>query len=120
MRARTRSITSSIATGPTLQLQPMHVNAPAFNPRRKTLRSRAVEAVSVFVDGDVSHHRNFGIHVPRSQNRLVKFFHVAEGLQHEQIHAAFDQGCDLLPECGAGFLEGGLAQRFNADPERSH
>ena len=109
-----------MATGPTLQLQPMHVDAPAFNPRRKALRGRAVEAVSVFVDGDVGHHRNLGIHVAGSQNRLVKFFHVAEGLQHEQVNAAFDQGCDLLAEGGAGFLERGLAQRFNADPERSH
>ena len=97
-----------------------HVRAPAFNPRRKGLRSRAVEAVSVFVDGDVRHHRDLGIHVPRRQNRLVKFFHVAEGFQHQQIDAAFDQGCDLLAEGGAGFLEGGLAQRFNADSQRAN
>ena len=113
-------MTSSMATGPTLQLQPMHIHAPAFNPRRKALRGGAVEAVSVFVNGDVRHHRNPGIHVPRGQNRLVKFFHVAKGLQHEQVNPAFDQRCDLLAECGAGFLERGLAQRFNADPQRSH
>ena len=97
----------------------MHVSAPAFNPRRKTLRGRAVEAVSVFVDGDVGHHRNLGIHVARRQNRLVQFFDVAEGLQHQQVNAAFDQGGDLFAEGGAGFLERGLAQRFNADPERT-
>ena len=48
-----------------------------------------------------------------------KFFDVAEGFQHQQIDAAFDQGCDLLAKGGAGFLERGFAQRFNADPKRA-
>ena len=81
------------------------VGAPAFNSWCKALRSRAVEAVPVFINGDVGHHRDFGIHVPGRQNRLVKLLDVAEGFQHQQVNAAFDQGRDLLAEGSASFLE---------------
>ena len=38
----------------------------------------------------------FGIHVAAGEYGLVKFLDVAEGLQHQQIDAALDQGFDLL------------------------
>ena len=93
-----------------------HVGTPAFNAWRETLRSRTVKTISVFVDGDVGDHWDLGIYVASGQNRLVKLFDVAEGFQHQQVDATLDQSRNLLPESGTRFLEGGLTQRFNANP----
>ena len=49
----------------------------------------------------------------RSSSRLPK------GLENQQIDAGFEQGIDLLAENGARFGEGGRAQRFDADAQRT-
>ncbi len=119
VRARTRSITSSIATGPTLQLQPM-TSAPQLSIRGVKLSG--VEPSRQFPSSSMVTWATTGILGSTSRAARIawcKFLDVAEGFQHQQVDAAFDQGCDLLAEGGAGFLERGLAQRFNADPQRA-
>src|SRR5438105_2615602 len=88
------------------------IYAPAFDTRSETLRSRSVEAVSVLIDSDLSHHGNLRIHIPGSQNRLVKFLDVTKRLEHKQVNATVNECCDLLTESGTSFLEGGLAEGF--------
>ncbi len=101
-------------------IAPDDVDTPALNPRRKALRRRAVQTVAVFVDRDLGHDWNFGIHLAGSQNRLVKLLDIPEGFEHEHVNPSFNQGGNLLAEGGASLLEGSLAQRFNAHAERAH
>ena len=79
----------------------------------------AVEAIAVFVDRDLRHHRQLGIHIAGRQHGLMQFLEVAEGFQDQQVDAAFGQRSDLLAKRCAGFLERSLAQRLNANPQRA-
>ena len=78
-----------------------------------------VEAVAVFINGDLRHHRQFGIDFARRQNRLVQLLEVAERLQNDEIDPFFVQGRDLFAKGFARFGEGDLAQRLDADAERA-
>src|ERR1019366_644588 len=52
-------------------------------------------------------------------NGLMQLFQVSEGLQDDEIHAFFVQGCNLLVKGRPGFLERDLAQGLDADSQRS-
>ncbi len=60
-----------------------------------------------------------GIHLASGQNRLMQLFQIAEGLQDEQVDAFFIQGGNLLAEGVPGFVERNLAQRLDADAQRT-
>ena len=94
------------------------VGAPFGEPGRESFRSGTVQAVTVFVDGDLSNDRDLRVYIPSRQDCLVELLKVAEGLQDQQIYAALNQGCDLLAEGGASFLERSLAQWLNPNPQR--
>ena len=47
----------------------------------------------------------------------MQLLDIAEGFEDDEIHAAFEQGCDLFAESVFGFLEGSFAQRLNPDSE---
>ena len=118
--ARTRSIASSIATGPTLQLQPTtsapHSASLAANVSGSSRRDNSPSS-SIVTCGD---HGQPGIHLARGQHRLVQFFEVSQSLENQQIHPAFRQGSNLLAKCGARFFERRLAQRLNSNSQRAH
>ena len=61
-----------------------------------------------------------GADVPGREHRLMNFFQISEGLEDQQIHAAFDQRCNLLAEGIAGFLKRSLAQRFDSGTQRAN
>ena len=84
------------------------VGSPGFQLLAVVLGARAVEAVAVFVDGDLRHHRQLRIHLAGGQDRLVQFFQVAEGLQDDEVDAFFIQGSNLLAEGLAGLGQGNL------------
>jgi hypothetical protein len=114
-----RSTASSIATGPTLQLHPMTstphssslgVKVSGVEPSRQFPSSSMVTCATT---------GNLRIHVTGSQYGLMQFFQITEGLQHQQVDAAFDQSRNLLPERGTSFLERGFPQRLNAHSEWS-
>ena len=48
----------------------------------------------------------------------MKFFEIAEGLEDQDVGAAFDQGGNLVAEGVACFLERSLAQRLDPDTQR--
>ena len=95
------------------------VGAPGFQLRAVVLGTGSVEAVAVFVDGDLRHDRQLGIDVARRQDRLMQLLEIAEGLQDHQVDALFVQRGNLLAEGLAGFGQGDLAQRLDAHTKRS-
>ncbi len=118
--ARTRSIASSIATGPTLQLMPSDVHVPFRQACAKCFRVGAVEAVSVFIDRDMRNDRNLRIHIAAGEDGLMQFFEIAKSLEHQQIDAALDQGRNLIAKRRASFFERSLAERLDANAERTN
>ena len=52
-------------------------------------------------------------------DRRADLVDVAEGLEHEQIDAAFEQRRRLLAEVRLGLVDAGLAPRLDADAERA-
>ncbi len=113
LRARV-PMASSMATGPTLQLQPITSAPHSSSLRRECFRVGSVEAIAVFVDGDLRHDRQGRSDIFGGQQCLMDFFQVAEGLQHEQIDAAFNQSLNLFTKGVAGLLERSFAQGFDS------
>jgi len=50
----------------------------------------------------------------------VDLLEVSESFQHEKIHAALGQRCDLLAKCLPGFFERCLSQRLNSCAQRAN
>ncbi len=80
----------------------------------------AVEAVAVFIDGDLNNQGQFRCDVFRRQHGLMQFLEVAESFENQQVDAALGQGSDLLAECLAGLFEGSFAQRLDSGSERAN
>ena len=74
--------------------------------RYKNLWRRAVEAVSVFINGYVSYDRQFGIYIFGRQEGLMYFFKVAESFQNNDVYTPIGQGGNLLANSRARFLKG--------------
>ena len=109
-----------MATGPTLQLQPM-TSAPQLSIRGVKLSG--VEPSRQLPSSSMVTWATTGILGFTSRAARIAWCSsstIAKGFQHQQVNAAFDQGCDLLAEGGASFVEGGLAQRLDAHSQRSH
>src|ERR1700757_759474 len=49
----------------------------------------------------------------------MEFLQVAKGLHNEQVDATFRQGCDLLTESIARFLQRGFTQWLNSNAKRA-
>ena len=118
--ARTRSIASSMATGPTLQLQPITsaphsasfgTNVSGSEPSRQLPSSSIVTWATIGSEA---------AHIPRRQHGLVNFFQISESLENQQIDAAFDQRLDLLAKRVASFLERSFSQRFDSGSQRAN
>ncbi len=93
------------------------VGAAGHQGRAELLRRRAVEAVAVFLGRDQGHDRQLadGAHGVHGGGGLVP---VAEGLEHQQVHAALDQRGGLLAKDFPRLVDAGLAPRLDAHPER--
>src|SRR5260370_17807502 len=50
----------------------------------------------------------------------MQLLHIAEGFQDQNVGATFQQSCDLLAKSIARLLERSLAQRLNADTQRTY
>src|ERR1035438_322032 len=50
----------------------------------------------------------------------MNFFHVAEGLENQQINSCLNQSLDLLAECFASLLKRSLAERLNSGSQRAN
>ena len=120
MTARTRSMASSIATGPMLQLTPITSAPQSLSLAAKVSGIGSVEAVGILIDGDGSDDRELRIHVARSEHGLMQLFDVAEGLQNQQIHAAFGQRRNLFPKGCARLFERCFAERLNSNSQRAN
>ena len=118
--ARTRSIAFQHRHRPHTAIDAEYVHLPFRQPRRKGLGVGAVEAVAVFVDRDLGDEGKLRIHVAASQHGLVQLFEVAEGFEHQQIDAAFDERRGLFAKRRTRLVERSLAQRFDANAQRSH
>src|SRR2546430_2638485 len=112
--ARTRSMASSMATGPTLQLQPITC-APFLEPGCESFWSRTIETISVLVYGHLCDERNLWIYLPGGLDCLMQFLQISKRFQYQQIDAALYQRRDLFAESGASFVVRSFAQRLNAN-----
>ena len=101
-------------------IDPGDVYVPFRQASAKSFRVRAVEAVPIFVDGDVRDDRNFWIHVTTREHGLPQLFKVSKRLKHEEIDTAFSQSGNLLAKRRARFLKRSFAERFDANSERSN
>ena len=120
LTARTRSMASSIATGPTLQLQPITSAPHSVQPGSESFRVGTIQAVAVFVNRDLRHQWNFGSHILGREHGLMQLFEIPESFQDQQIDAALGQGRNLLAEGVTSFLERRLAQRLNSGTQRAN
>ena len=122
--ARTRSMASSMATGPTLQLMPSTSTLHSVKRGGESFGVGAIQAIAVFVNRDLGDDGNLRIrlriHVAAGEHGLMQLFQVAKRFEHQQIDATFDQGLDLLAESRAGLFERSLAQRLDANAERTN
>ena len=116
-----RSMVSSVALGPTEQFRPMtstgqesisrvkvSVSVPPGRWPKSSMVTWAMTGMSPPAASRAGHHR------------LAQFVEVAEGFEDQQVDAGFHQRVDLLAEGGAGFGEGGGAERLDAHAERAH
>jgi hypothetical protein len=120
--ARTRSMASSMATGPTLQLMPSTSTFHSVSRAAKASGSepsRQLPSSSIVTWATMGRTESSGFDVAAGQHGLVQFFDVAEGFEHQQIDAALDQGRDLFAERRARLFKRSLAQRFNANAQRA-
>ncbi len=93
------------------------VRAAREQRRAELLRRRAIEAVAVFFGRDLRHDRQIADSA-HGVDRRRRFVPVAERLEHQQVHAAFDERRRLLAEELARFVEPGLAPGLDAHAER--
>src|SRR5450755_462795 len=63
-----------------------YVDLPFGQAGGESFRVGAVEAVAVFVNGDMGDDGNLEIYVAAGEHRLMQFFEVAEGFQHKQVN----------------------------------
>ena len=118
--ARTRSMRVQHGDWPDAAVAADHVGAPRLQLRPVVLGTGAVEAVAVFIDRDLRHDRQLGIHVARRENRLMQLFQVSEGFKDQQVDTLFVQRGNLLAKGVAGFVERDLAQRLDAHAQRAN
>ena len=83
--------------GPDAAVQADDVGAARFELGHERLGRRAVEAVAVLFGGHLRDDRQVADAAHRADRR-ADLVHVAEGLEHEQIDAAFEQRRGLLAE----------------------
>src|SRR5206468_10364940 len=76
-----------------------------------------VEAVAIFVDGDVGHDWNLRRGLTAGKDCLMDLFEVSEGFQHEDVDAAFKESCGLLAKGLPGLFTRDLAERFNTNAD---
>ncbi len=89
--------------------------APLGEQSRSLRRRRAVEAVAVVIDRD--HHQHGQIRGCRSRcSEFAGLVQGGHGFDDEQIDAPGGEHGDLFLECGAGFIEAGLAERLERTP----
>ena len=84
-----RSIVSSIAAGPTLQFRPTR-RRRAPRAAGRTSPGRAVERVAVLLGRHLRDDRQ-SADAAHAADRRADLVQVAEGLEHEQVDAAFDE-----------------------------
>ncbi len=80
---------------------------------------RAVKAVALVVDGDHGQHGQMRSGFLRGQQSFAGLVERGHGFQNQHVYAGFGQGANLLGKGGAGFVQARLAQRFEADAERT-
>ena len=115
--ASIRSIVSSIGAGPTAQLTPMTVA-----PRRSSsganrsggVPSSVLPSSSVVICAMIGRSETLAHRVDRGAD-LVQ---VPERFEHEQIHAAVDEGQRLFAEVLPRLVDSRLAPRLDTDAER--
>ena len=95
------------------------IHVPFGQARAEGLRIGAVEAVAVFIDGDVRDDGNFRVHIAAGHYGLMNFLEVAEGFQHEEVDPALDQSGNLLAKRSARFFKRSFAERLDANAERA-
>ena len=116
-RAR-RSIVSSIAAGPTLQFSPTTSAPQRSSSGTNASGARAVAGVAVFLGRHLRDDRQVADRA-HAANRGADLVDVAEGLEHEEIDAAFDERARLLGEVLLRLVDAGLAPGLDANAERT-
>ena len=96
-----------------------HVGAPGLQLRSVMFGTGAIQAIALFVDGHLRHHRQIGIHIASGQQRLMQLFQVAEGFQDHQVNAFFIERGNLLAKGVARLGERDFAQRLDAHAQRT-
>lgn len=95
-----------------------HVRAERFEGRRELFGRRAIEGVAVLLDGHLGHDGQRAGRTHGADGR-AHLRQVAEGFEHEQVHATLEEGIDLLPEEGLGFIHAGLTPGLDTHAERT-
>ncbi len=97
-----------------------HINSPARQLGGECFWSGTVEAVTVFVDGDLRDHGNVRRYCARGANSLMQFLQRAESLQDEEVGTGFHLRRDLFEERLVGFIQCNFAQGLNPNAEWPH
>src|SRR5216683_4020953 len=97
------------------------IRAPLRQLDRRGLRRRAIETVSLFIDGHHHHHGDLRGDTPGRQNRLLRLSQRSHRLDRQQIGSdswpALHQGANLLRKRGPRLIEANLAQRLQPHPQ---
>ena len=115
-----RSMVSSVALGPTEQLRPIastgqesisRVKVSVSVPPGRWPKSSMVTWATIGMSSPAASRAG--------EHGFAQLVEVAEGFEDQQIDAGFEQRVDLLAEGGAGFGEGGGAERLDAHAQRA-
>ncbi len=99
-------------------VEPDDIRSPALELGHERLRRRAVARVAIFLGRHLGNDRQVADRA-HATNGSADLVDVAEGLEHEQVDAAVDEGTRLLGEILLRFVNASLPPGLDANAKRA-